>query len=477
MADDLVISNNLPDVKLSTIRPDFADIRDQLNSVLSVSPVWRDILAVSTGEILIKFVAGVGAYDQYTIERGIQECFLDTARSPQNILTIMRMLGVRIARKTPGRVMVRLTREDATNPMSIVPFSDFGIRSARFYNPDTIAFMAGEFSIDVELVEGRATSHTFSSSGQPWQQFYVGNNFTSSNELVRVLIDGVEWNRISGGIWQALNPDVDGNLANQFSDLTAQGGAMEISFGNGAVGAIPPIGSQIQIIEYIIGGESSNFPSSNQPVSFIGNSQVSGFTLSPVYNASEEPSAFFYKAVGAKIGRSADRYVSRSDYNSNLILYPGVIDCRASGEWEEGTSLNLMNVINLYLLTSTEWTPAQEEQFLDFVYEKGMLGCRHRILFAQPMSIQVSGILRINPNYSVSDVLSRSNLAVTALLAARHGTIRRPVYRSDIHEAVMAVPGVEHLILTSPTIDYIPSFRQYVRLTNVTFTPQYEDTV
>src|SRR5690606_19294428 len=174
----------------------------------------------------IKFVAGVGAYGQYTIERGVQECFLDTAKSPQNILTLARLLGVRIKRKTPARVNVRLSRQEVTSSYTIEQYSEFNIQSTRFYNPETIVFLSGEDFVDVELVEGRVVTHDYISNGSAFQTYYIGSGFTTSNELVRVTVDGVEWERLEGGIWMADNPVM--STGQYFSDLTTQGGSAQI---------------------------------------------------------------------------------------------------------------------------------------------------------------------------------------------------------------------------------------------------------
>ena len=469
----IVLPDTLPEIKLSTIKPDYVSIRDQLNLVLQTSSVWRDIIPASTGEILIKFVAGIGAYDQFAIERYIQECFFDTAKSPQNILTIARTLGVRIARKAPAKVGVTITRQSVVTADAIPQFSDFTVNGIHFYNAESIAFPVGTAAVDAELTEGTPVESLFVSSGQPWQKFYVGAGFRSSNELIRVQINGVEWEKTRTGIWYA-DPLYTGDPANQFSDMTTAAGRAEIQFGNGIIGSIPAPGAQIKIIEYTVGGSASNNSESGLKGTSVYNSNFDVLTTTPIVAADDEPAATLYTQIGAKAARSLDRYVSRSDYESNLIFYPNVVDVKVVGEHEVGTQLNMMNVVNVYTLLADAFEGEEEQnRFLDYIYEKSLIGVVNNVVFAQALAVDVIGQLLVDPKYSLSDVYARAISSISALMAPQSGSIGRAVYRSDIHQAVMNVPGVVHFVLASPALDTIPAYNQWVKLNSLTVTPEY----
>ena len=469
----IVLPDTLPDVRLSTIRPDYVSIRDQLNMVLQTSAVWRDIIPASTGEILIKFVAGVGAYSQYAIERYVQECFFDTAKSPQNILTLARTLGVRIARKSPAKVTVQIERDSVLAAEGIPQYSDFTIGGTHFYNAEAATFAVGVASIEIELTEGTAVDSVFTSSGEPWQKFYVGSGFRSSDELIRVRVAGVEWEKLRTGIWYA-DPLYTGEPALQFSDQTTAAGRAEIQFGNGIVGSIPPPGSEIRITEYVVAGSATNNSESGLRGTALHNSDWRVTTTTPIVSADDEPAAALYTQVGARAARSLDRYVSRSDYESNLIFYPNVVDVRVVGEHEVGTDLNMMNVVNIYTLLSDAFEGEDEQnRFLDHIYEKSVIGVVNRVIYAQPLDLDIVGQLLVSPKASLSDVYARVVAALSAKLAPQSGSIGRSVYRSDLHQTVMNVPGVVHFVMSAPTTDAVPAPDEWVRLNGLTITPSY----
>ena len=473
----IVLPDNLPVVHLSTIQPDYVSIRDQLNQYLQTSAVWKDIIPASTGEILIKFVAGVGAYSQYSIERHVQECFFDTAKSPQNILTLARTLGVRIKRKSPARVTAIITRPNIVATYGIPQYTDFVINNRHFYNEDTITIPAGTASLEVNLVEGNPTVHNFTSSGQAWQKFYVGSGFRSSDSLVRVLVNDVEWESVGSSIWNA-DALYTGDPAPQFSESTTAAGRVEVTFGNGVVGSIPPSGANIKIIDYAVGGSLSNNAVSGLSGNTTFDTTLKLITTSPISGADDEPAASLYTRAGAKVGRSLGRYVSRSDYESNLIFYPNVVDIRVVGEHEVGTQLTMMNKVNVYTLLADDFSNAAEhDAFVDYVYQYSILGVVNQIIYSQSLPISVAGDLLVDPKYSLSDVYARVMGAISLLLAPQSGSIGRSVYRSDIHQAVMNVPGVVHFVLNSPTTDTIPLYSQWVSLDSLTINPIYYSSI
>jgi hypothetical protein len=469
------LPDTIPEVLLSTVRPDYADLRDQLNLILQTSEVWRDIIPASTGEILIKFVAGVGAYDQYTIARYMQECFFDTGKGPQNILTLARTLGVRIQRKSPASVGVRLTRDDTDGVYTVDRYTSFVVDGQYFYNSEALAFADGQAQLDTTLTEGQPVEHDFTSNGAAWQTYYVGGAFSSSDTLCRVLVDGVEWARVRGGTWNA-DPLYDGSEAHQFADNTSASGRAEIQFGNNNVGAIPPAAVQVKIIEYVVRGAAANTAVSGIAGSMPSDTDIGVVTTTAVYGADDEPAAAIYTKTGAAIGRSLGRYVSRSDYESNLLVYPGVVDVKVVGEHETGTALNMMNVVNIYVLLAAPFaTVAAQEAFLDYIYERGMLGVVHRVLFATAIPISVTGTVLVNPQYSMSEVYANAVAAVGLLLEPKDGSIGAAVFRSDIYHAIMTVPGVVHCVLTLPTTDTVPEYNEWVQLSDVALSANYYD--
>ena len=470
------MSDTQDEVKLSTVKPDYADLRTQLEALLQANPVWTDLVPAATGEILIKMVAGAGSYNQYTIERGVQETFLETARAPQNIYSLVRLLGVRLIRKTPHKTTVEFSQTGGT-ALVIPKYTLFSIDNQyQYYNEETVYVPVGT-SITATLTEGELTIYEYTSDGSAFQQFLIGSSFTSSNILSRVFVDGKEWNRITTGIWLAREYE------EKFSDQTTQLGNLEITFGDNANGLIPPIDSKIEIYEYRVQGSESLVTSAGLTVLSSDYPQLTGKTTIGLIGGSDEPTPSYYQYVAARIGRAAAggdlRLVTRSDYQHGLLLYPGIIDCRSVGEWENNPpNLNMMNIINLYLITETKWDETDEEEFFDWLDNYAMQGVKHVIKPTTALPLIVNAQLLIKEGYTTDEVIASATQNLQNTYAISYGSLKKSVYKSDVYNTLMSTNGVQHVILNSPTADIIAGVYDYVSLRvedggSISLTAQY----
>lgn len=446
-------------VKLSTIHPDQVDIRTQLESILLTNKVWKDLIPAETGEILIKFIAGVGATNQYTIERAVQECFLETAKSPQNILTITRLLGVRIKRASPNKVKMNVTVPLGENTLNYGKYTQFTIDGQyKFYNKEPIVVRPGTTQ-SIELTEGELVIHQYTSDGTAFQQYLIGDSFTSSDDECRVFINGNEWERMTSGIWKAENEQ------NVFSDQTTQIGSMEITFGNTVNGTIPPINSSIVIHEYIVSGTTTLDERSELEVKCDSDNQFKAKTTTIITGGDSAPTSNFYQLIGARLGRAGERFVTRSDYSAGLLAYPGVIASTVKGEHEfNPPNLNMMNIIRMYLLTTHEWSEDEEAEFMKWLEQYCMLGCKHILEPVEAIPLKIVSKVLISTGYTTEDVRERVTNALRAKYALTDSSLEKPAYRSDIHQTIMNVTGVLHNVLEEPTTDITLEFAQYLSL-------------
>jgi len=76
------------------------------------SKSWNSLYQSSIGQTLIDFISGVGAYNQYSIERSIQEAYLSTANDQKSILDAVSMLGVAIQGYTPSSTLINVMYKD-----------------------------------------------------------------------------------------------------------------------------------------------------------------------------------------------------------------------------------------------------------------------------------------------------------------------------------------------------------------------------
>lgn len=462
----------MADVKLSTVKPDFDQVLEQIVSYLRSNTSWKDLIEASTGQILAKFVAGGVAYNQYSIERAVQENYIETARNLATVLQGVRDHGVRIQRKSPGLVSVTFTRTNIVGMYVIPAYSKFRIGDSFYFNRLPVVFTNGNATVNGDLEEGELIVHSYTSNGDAFQRFWIGSNYTSSDAIVRVFVDGTEWSRLVSGIWAAKNSETC------FSDQTSVLGEMEITFGNNVNGQLPAPGSAIEIHEYVISGSSSNNALSGLKVSYPADGNVTGVTSSVISGAADEQTMTYYKEIGARLGRSLRRAVTRSDYNAICRSYPGVLaaDCRGEYDIQPGNQ-SWQSTVGIYLVTSTEWTTPQKNAFLGWLQQYAMLGVKHQI---EPVSAVVTAVtaeLLIDTSlypYDLDEVTAAANAALQLVFAPNSESLGKEVYKSEIYECLANVDGVKYVNLSAPAGNVVTiAANQYFKLGTITLTASY----
>jgi hypothetical protein len=106
--------------------------------------------------------------------------------------------------------------------------------------------MNGGTGLQFTIRQGRLQQQTFGSSGQPFQSLQLGypNNFLIDQFLVNIYVNGERWENYQSIL------DIPRN-GNGYIAKTGITNGLDIFFGNGAFGNIPPNGAEI-IVEYLI---------------------------------------------------------------------------------------------------------------------------------------------------------------------------------------------------------------------------------
>ena len=106
--------------------------------------------------------------------------------------------------------------------------------------------MTGTTGLNFTIRQGRLQQQTFGSSGDPFQSFQLGypNNFLIDQFLVNVYVNGEKWQAYQSML------DIPRNGKGYLARTGITNG-LDIFFGNGAFGQIPPDGAEI-IVEYLL---------------------------------------------------------------------------------------------------------------------------------------------------------------------------------------------------------------------------------
>lgn len=460
-------------VQLSTVKPDYEDLLAQLQASLKNEDAWKDLIEASTGQLLTKFVAGIGAYSQFTIERAVQENFLGSAQGQASVSLAVKDLGVRLQRKQPSKVKVRLQRKDFVNLLSLPRYTQFRIEELYFFNPEPVTFNVGqEFVSDIELEEGKLEENQFFSNGSNYQKFFVGSSYSSSNTRSLVKVNSEEWYKVDGGVW--LLPTGD----KCYSDNTSILGELEITFGSNVAGSVPPVNSSIVITNFVVGGLTSNRATFGLAVTVPNNTDISGVTITGITGGDDEKPIEFYKEIGSQLGRSLSRTVTKSDYEATIKTYPSVIDSRCVGERDINPGdQNWQSTVGIYLITRHVWSNEEEGNFIDWIESKGIAGVKCVLEPVTPIASDITASVLIDPVYTnetLQQVQSNIVSAINNVYGLESQRLGRDVYISDIYDLIMSIPGVKHVpTITSPSMNYSISNDQYFKINNINLTVSY----
>lgn len=459
------------EVSLSTTSPDFESVMLQLTTELSKNPVWYDSITAATGQTLIRMVAAGIVYDQFSIERALQEAFPHLASSESSVYAGAELLGMRVTRVKPATVTVRMSRLDKAELLEIPRFTVFSIGQVDFFNREPIVFARDFFTTDVVLTQGTVYYKSFVGTGQPYQELEIGDGTKDLSDTdVYVSVGGREWTRSDQNPWLFTEQE------EKFSDATTPNGDINIVFGNNIFGKAPPITSKIDVTWVRTLGERANFAQSGLAVSYNGesvNDQINGTTLSNIADSKDMLGAEYYARIAPHARAAGQNAVRRQDYRRWALEYPGVYDAMFRGQAELGPhKRSMMNVIGATVLSEPLFNADQWDRFTAYMQEKGIFQCHFRRFDPKVVHISVEADVYCSPKTSLAETRDKLIFNVRKLFEFRLGWLGYAIYRSDIIDVLEGVGElggtVEYVKLLNPLTDtLLVDTASYIKLDNV----------
>lgn len=435
---------------LSTVQPDHDDIRTQLETYLSTIDSWKGVVDSQTGQGILNMLAAIGAYSQATIRRNYQDAFPETVVSDEASYAIAQMQGVRLTRKLPASATATLT---STIAQTIPAYSVFQGSGSFFFNRSAL-FLPANTPVGAVLYEGKIVTHEIPGINQDFAMFVSQETaFAVSDVDVLIQLDTTPMERATSGIW---------TLKNQvgFVDSTLPDGKFTAQFGNATYGGRPDT-TQTLTITYAVttGSEGNGLETLGKSIVAPDFAAVTGsFTSSPTGGADERP-ALSYKNLSAPTFGVFDSAVTRQQYITTALSYPGVIDVITFAQREVNPSaLEWHNLIKVVLLTSSVWTQPQKDDFLAW-YQARTAYAPHFYL-EDPVAVNVDVLMEIYCFNWVNSTQAKLNAqaAIEKIFTPRAGILNYDLHLTDLTDAVMkADKGIEYIVLRTPAVDVLAS--------------------
>jgi len=462
-------------VALENVTPDFEEIFSALQMEVTKSDSWRDASQSSTGNLLLSAIASGIAQNQTAVVRAAQETMLDTARLPNSIFAIARMLGVRLLRKKPASVRVTLNNANLDAIHVIPAYTQWSVGRAKFFNRDQIVFNEGQAQqAGIVLHQGTVMEETFTANGKIHQRYEVGmSNFTTSDEDLECFINNEPWTNVQDGLWRYPKQKV-------YIDLTTAKGAADIIFGNGVYGDVPPAGAEVKFVYARTDGAQGAFPTIGLAVKCLTNSVITGLTTTASLGGGDERDHEFYRVNAPTLFSGRGKAVTRAQYKSLVLTYDDVIDCAVLGQQDiDPNDPKLFNLAHVSVLTASTipWSTDQWNTFVKWLTERSMIGVHLVRKDPTPVILDVTATIYCKPNSNLQAIKNAVETALRESLKPTLGSIGRNIYRSDIYEILTteesSAPYVTHVKLAAPMVDMTVNNYSYVKLNNVSLTCVY----
>ena len=441
----------MTELNLSNVNPDHVDIRIQLETYLNTLDSWKGVVNSQTGQGILNMVAAIGAFDQAKIRRKFQDSFPETVVSDRAAYAISFMQGVRLTRKLPAGVVANLT--SATFSQTIPAYTIFQGAGAYFFNREAV-FLQADTPASVQLHEGQVVRYSMPGLGQDYVMFVSSESaYTVSDVDVTVLLNDAPMARASGGIWT-----LKGQLG--YADSTLPEGKLKLQFGNSTYGGSPGSNDTLYITYVTTNGSDGNSLECNgKGITCADYATVTGrFISNPTGGADERP-ALAYKNIAAATFGKFDSAITKQQYISTALEFPGVVDAVTFAQREVNPSaLEWMNLIKIVTYTSSPWDDFQRKEFLDYMHKNTAYS--PVFFMEEPQAELVDIDLEIYCFNYVNSTQAKLKVidAINELFRPRVGILNYDLHVDDITSAAKAAdPGIDYVILRNPINDVLIS--------------------
>jgi hypothetical protein len=431
-------------------------------------PEWTDYESEADfGNVLLQLFAHMGDILSYYQDRVANESFLGTAQERRSIIQHLSLIGYTLSTAAPASTTLTLSVPTTASDVITIRRGDaFATRgekeqpSVRFeytreqplnINCATLPVDPAtnrRFFVGIPVEEGRLIKEEIlgTSPGTPNQRYKL----THAKMILRSLGQGQSVNRdiiLTTELGQtkdewALRESLAFSREGQkdFAIEVDEDDRATLIFGDGILGAIPPIGSIIKVSYRVGGGPDGNvLPDSIQTIIDAPQLALLGAEVTnpgPATGGAERESIEHAVSHAPQVFRSLKRAVTAQDYEALALDFKGVGKVLA-----EGTS---WNVVTLFVAPAGggHVSDVLEANLLAYFEDKRPISTIIEIEDVDYVPIYVTAEVGVKSYYNRDDVKEHVQQAVSKLLAFENVDFQQTVYLSKFYEAIEAIDGV-----------------------------------
>ena len=252
------------------------------------------------------------------------------------------------------------------------------------------------------------------------------------------------WTYQQDGIWTA-KPN-----SKVYYDKTNGEGLAVIMFGNSVVGAIPKMGDEINIRYAVTSGEDGNVSLTNLPVKAMLYS-IKGYTTTTISGGSNERPARYYKIVAPQIYRAKKRAITKEDFYTICLDYPGIISAAIEVQRDRPLPYDLrdMNMARVCILPLDEDIDKMSHgDWIDFLeYLEPKLHMAYDITRIDPIKLNAYSTVEIfiEKNAVSSEIVAKAKQTITDIFVRKTDSLGKKYALSDIIGQLEDIDGIDYI--------------------------------
>jgi hypothetical protein len=461
---------------------------------------------------ILQVMAEMNEMLMFYIEDSTVEQNIYTAQQPESILGLARLTGHDATRgfAATGEVRFRwkpgATDDVAGGNLIIEPNTEIAYDNnglIYFLRTDKDEFLLPKSSnnwVRANIIQGKLETQTVTSDGTGMQSFNIQTKGTTDHNLVKVSVNGEQWQKYNS--LYEMDDNVKGCLIK-----TGIGGGLDLYFGTGNFGMVPPNGASIEI-EYIKcqGSEGNLNQAGDLTFKWIGegkdstgdthdlNELLDTETTTAPFMGSNQESTEFTRLMAPLASRSFvlanpdayEYFLSRYAQFSYLDAYNTTDD----GYLDDDNVIYIFAIPDLEkrLLTGTDYFSIDESEFffgkdetdrmLGVIEDSGQQMVTSEAIFVQPEAVKYRMDISIRwfEGFKQEDIFNDVRAIISNYLI---NVIRRDkLPKSDIIALIEGVEGVDAV-----NIQFVSSIEEearkngyytYNQVTVVPSTPELE---
>ena len=450
------------DMKQST---SFEEIKSRIQQYLDQNDDL-DLSNLSGVSLLVDAISAGIEVSKFEVLRALQEGFIQSSVLKDSVYQLMDNLQVQLITKSSCFSELTVSSDIQTRVPAYTQF-----KSGEIYVYNKNKFTSNSSPSNVEIKEGKVIRESLIVENNKPSLTLRYADFQVALEDITVKVDGTIWNKFDGDEYQLTSKSTT-----FLADVNYKG-EVKVYFGTGVFGAVPPLGSSIEITYSVTKGEAGS--QQIQGMKFISTDfpGVDAFGVSALMGGSNEKDAMYYKTYGSWLSASKDWASRKKDFRSIVSKFPGIIDCSVQNQADIAPNdRDWENVIQITTLTNDIWTSASWTKLTKLLAEKSSERLHFQEKSASPIKTDWGFIVRCHSNADLDSVKKNCVLAIKEYLSKKPKCLGTTVLLSDIESLIAKadptyIRGYTRLY---PNTDYENlSYYEYVTYDKIEIVTQY----